>query len=90
MPGGYGVLGFASNVALFVPLGVLVAVQLSQRRRWLAVAIGAAVSLAIELMQAALLPERFATGSDVVANTVGAAAGVLLFSLVDRRRPPAG
>lgn len=86
IPGSYVVLEFTANVALFVPLGVLVAIQLPRRLAWLAVPVGAAVSLTIEMLQAALLPERFATASDVVANTIGAVVGVLLVALRPRVR----
>ncbi|MGC5172930.1 VanZ family protein [Micromonospora sp. DT81.3] len=86
MRGSYDVLEFTSNVALFVPVGVLVALQLPPRLRWAAVPIGAAVSLGIELLQAALLPERVATPSDVFANTIGTAVGVLLVAVVSRSR----
>jgi len=67
-----------ANVALFVPLGVLV---LLWRPGWgwlasTAVALGATV--AIEVLQQALRPERFASIDDVVANTAGGAIGGLL------------
>lgn len=86
LPGSYDVLESTSNVALFVPLGVLVALQLPRRMRWAGVPIGAAVSLGIEMLQAELLPDRVATPSDVVANTIGTVVGVLLVALVGRRR----
>jgi len=41
------------------------------------IAMGFAVSLLVEATQVAL-PERMATHSDVVANTLGAAVGALL------------
>lgn len=86
MPGSYGALEFGANILLFVPLGVLLGLQLPGRAAWVAVIAGAAASVAIELLQAALLPERVATPSDVVANTIGAATGVIIVGLVRRRR----
>lgn len=68
----------AANVALFVPLGALV---LLWRPRWgwvHAAAIAFASSLAIEILQTILRPERVATFNDVVANTAGGAIGGLL------------
>ncbi|HEX5859493.1 MAG TPA: VanZ family protein [Microbacterium sp.] len=88
MPGSHGALEFTANVLLFVPLGVLLALQLPRRAAWVAVVAGTAASVAIEMVQAVLLPERVAAPSDVLANTIGAAAGVLLLGLLRRRRSP--
>ena len=44
----------------------------------------------VRLGQAWLRPERFATVSDVVANTVGAAVGALLASALLGRRERVG
>ena len=82
MPGFYVLLEYGSNIALFVPLGVLVALQLPRGLRWVGILIGAAVSVTIEVLQGALLPERVATPLDVVANTMGATIGVLLVGVV--------
>ena len=86
MPGSYAALEFGANILLFVPLGVLLALQLPRRAAWLGIVAGAVVSLAIEALQAGLLPERVATPSDVVANTIGAAIGVLMVALARRWR----
>jgi glycopeptide antibiotics resistance protein len=86
MPGSYRALEFGSNIALFVPLGAFLALQLPRRAAWLAIIAGTVTSLAIELLQGVLLPERFAASSDVVANTIGCAVGVLLVT-VARPRP---
>ena len=87
-PGFYRALEFGANIALFVPLGAFLALQLPRGAAWLAVIAGAVVSLSIELLQAALLPERFPASSDVVANTIGCAVGVLLVAIL-RWRPAA-
>jgi len=88
MPGAYRAIEFGANVALFVPLGALLALQLPRRAAWVAVIAGAVASLSIELLQAALLPERFSTSSDVMANTIGSAVGVVLV-VIARWRPAA-
>ena len=79
---GYNTLEFAANIAMFVPAGLLVALMLPSRRWWLALLIVPALSIAIELTQAVFLSSRFATVNDVVANSLGAVLGILLFLLV--------
>lgn len=76
-------IGYVLNVALFVPLGVLLPVvaRVSSLRR--AVAIGFLVSLFIELVQFVLVVSvtsgRVADVDDLMANTVGTAVGFALF-----------
>ena len=79
---GYNTLEFAANIVMFVPAGLLVALMLPSRRWWLALLIVPALSIAIELTQAVFLSSRFATVNDVVANSLGAVLGILLFLLV--------
>ena len=74
----YDWVEFSANVALFVPLGVLGVMVVGRRRWWLAVAGGVATSVVIEAVQWMLLPERFPTPWDVLANTLGAAVGAAL------------
>ncbi|WP_164874424.1 VanZ family protein [Rathayibacter festucae] len=64
-----------SNVLLFVPFGVLVALLIAPRKEWIAIVIGVAASTGAETLQWLLLPDRFATVSDVIANGIGAALG---------------
>ena len=64
------------NIALFVPLGAALAWLGSGRLK--ALALGASLSLAIELAQATLVPGRDPALGDLLANTVGTAAGALL------------
>ncbi|HWK21384.1 MAG TPA: VanZ family protein [Microbacteriaceae bacterium] len=45
-----------------------------------------ALSLSIEFTQSAFLPARFATGSDLLANTVGGFLGAALVVIWPRRR----
>ena len=74
-----GELGAADvvlNVLLFLPLGAALYRAGAGARG--AVAAGAGLSLAIELLQAAVLAGRDGTLSDVVTNTAGAAAGAVI------------
>lgn len=79
----YAVLEFVANIALFVPFGLLLAWGWPRLHFWQIVALGAASSITIELVQI-LLPTRFPTLSDVIANTLGAAFGWLLVSAVSK------
>jgi glycopeptide antibiotics resistance protein len=74
------VVEFTANVALFVPLSCLGSL-LRPRWTWSAwTAAGFGVSLAIELGQLAVLPDRSATGYDILANAIGAFLGAVLAS----------
>ncbi|CAN5191979.1 hypothetical protein BH09ACT6_BH09ACT6_20250 [soil metagenome] len=73
----YSTLEFSANIALFVPVGFLVALLLPFGFWWLALLICPALSVAIELTQGLFLAARFATLSDVSANSIGAVLGVL-------------
>lgn len=75
---GYPQVEFLSNIALFIPLGVLLGLLLGRRIWGLAVLVCFAGSVAIELTQYVFLPARFATVDDVIANTLGALAGALV------------
>ncbi|MDR6504445.1 acetyltransferase-like isoleucine patch superfamily enzyme/VanZ family protein [Arthrobacter oryzae] len=76
----------AANVALFMPIGLLVTQFVSRRRWWLAVATGLMTSAAIESVQFLLLSERHASLRDVVNNTLGALLGALVARVVRPRR----
>lgn len=97
-------LEFGANIALFVPLGVLLPIALarpaSAATRDLGgaalvgtVGVGAAISVLIELAQQGI-PGRVSSPADVLANTLGTALGVLLLVAVRRgfasgsRTPP--
>lgn len=68
----------AANVAVFVP-PLAATLLLRPRWRWVdGVAYGFGASLAVELVQALFLSARWATVSDVVANTLGAALGAAI------------
>ena len=82
----YGVIEFTANVALFVPPALLLVLVMGVRRWWLAPLAGMLCSILIELAQHLLLPARFATLSDVIANTLGALIGTGLGALLIARR----
>ncbi|WP_169799209.1 VanZ family protein [Nocardioides jensenii] len=70
------VIEFALNVALFVPLtlfGVLLWPRVNPLQ-W--VFLGIAATVTIEFVQLAALPDRSATLSDLVSNSLGAMIGV--------------
>jgi hypothetical protein len=69
-----------ANMAMFVPLGVLLTVV--TRRWWWGLLVPAALSAAAELGQLVLRPDRFATWTDLATNTAGAAIGVALVLVV--------
>jgi glycopeptide antibiotics resistance protein len=71
-----------SNVVMFVPFGALVALYFAQRLWWTSVALGFALSVCIEFGQYLLLPARFASVGDVVANTLGAFIGGGIIALI--------
>jgi VanZ family protein len=90
MPGwiDYAFVESASNVLLFIPLGVLVVSILGRRQWWAGGAVGMLLSALIELAQFVFLPARYPTLLDVAANTGGAALGGLLMLLVLTLRKP--
>lgn len=75
---GYNKLEFTANIMMFIPLGFLFGLALPARVWWLAVIASPALSIMIEMTQAGLLAGRFATVSDVFANTLGGLFGTLL------------
>ena len=74
--GAQGTADVLLNIALFVPLGAALAWMGSGRLNSLA--LGASLSLAIELAQATLVPGRDPALGDVVANAFGTLAGASL------------
>lgn len=82
----YGVLEFSANILFFAVPALLVVLVVGRRRWWIAPVAGFVCSAAIEVTQHLLLPERFGTVSDVIANTLGALAGAAVGVLMVRRR----
>jgi VanZ family protein len=81
----FEVIEFTANIVMFVPFGLFLALALP---RWMwawAVVLGLAFTLLIEFLQSTFLPERWATTSDLLANTAGALIGGALTLLVRRR-----
>ena len=75
---GYNKLEFSANILMFMPLGFLITLLLPTRALWLALLICPALSIGIELTQAVALSARFATVTDVIANSTGALLGIIL------------
>jgi glycopeptide antibiotics resistance protein len=73
----YERLEFGANVAMFVPIGVFFLLLLGRRRWWLAVLIAATLTVAIETAQLTI-PGRVSDPRDLLANTSGAVAGVVV------------
>ena len=85
--GGSGRLNLVGNIAMFVPVGALVAWILARCRVLIATAVGALFSVAIEVTQLSL--GRVGDIDDVILNTTGALLGGLLavtWARVVRRR----
>ncbi|WP_181158131.1 VanZ family protein [Microbacterium sp. MYb64] len=80
----YTVFEFAANIALFVPLGVLLAVGWPRMPAMAVIAVGCAASTIIELVQLTM-PSRYSTLSDVIANTLGTVVGLVIARAVFRR-----
>lgn len=77
----YSTLEFWSNVAMFVPVGLFFVLLLGRRRWWLAVLLGVVLTCVIEFTQM-FLPDRVSDPRDIVANSVGAFAGVMIALIV--------
>lgn len=90
----YSLVEWLANIALFLPLGVMIGLTL--RRWWLLSGVAAALALPVmvEVLQGSFLPERTSSGLDVLANAIGAIIAVALGALVrtqsyEPRNPPA-
>ena len=77
----YDRVEFTANIAMFVPLGLLFVLVLGRRRWWLAMLIGIALTVTIELSQLGI-PGRVSDPRDVLANSLGAMLGVVVALLV--------
>ncbi|QWC84406.1 VanZ family protein [Nocardioidaceae bacterium] len=85
-PRTYAAVEVGLNVLLFVPLGLALAVLRPARGALWATGVCFWVTVAVETGQGALLPDRSAQASDVVANTLGGAVAYAAAALVVRRR----
>jgi glycopeptide antibiotics resistance protein len=83
------VLEILANVALFVPVGLLLPLALPRLKLWQIVLIGGLMSGLIESVQS-LMPSRVPALSDLIANTlgtfIGAATTVVILRIVADRR----
>jgi VanZ family protein len=86
---GYSLVEFWANVALFVPVGAVLAALAPRRLWWAPLVLGVELSAVIELIQFDLLPARVASVGDVAANSLGTAIGVGITALLLRSRAPA-
>lgn len=77
----YSGLEFAANVAMFIPVGLFFLLLLGRRRWWIAVLAGVAITCGIEFAQQ-FIPSRVSDPRDIVANSVGAFAGVIAALIV--------
>ncbi|QIG42499.1 VanZ family protein [Nocardioides anomalus] len=66
-----------ANVGLFVPVGLFLVLLFGSRLWWLALAVGIALTSAIETAQREI-PGRVPDGTDVVNNTLGTVVGIVL------------
>lgn len=78
---GYRWFEFSANIAMFLPLGYFVSLVFPTRFLWLALLLLPALSVALETVQFFVLPARFATINDVIANTIGGWGGVAVAAL---------
>lgn len=76
---------FGSNILLFVPLGVGVALLLP-RMRYLVLPVALLASLTIESAQAVFIAARTPSIHDILANVSGAALGLVGVALVEAWR----
>ncbi len=73
---GYSKLEFTANIAMFIPLGLLIGLALPRGLGWLGLVLPPAFSACIELTQALVLSQRTATIEDVIANSLGGWIGL--------------
>lgn len=73
----YDFIEFSANIALFIPVGIFFGLALPMS--WWAgmLLFGPLLSVAIELIQGAVLAARYASVYDVIANSIGATIGVV-------------
>lgn len=82
----YDFVEFTANILLFVPFGFLGAAYVDRRWLWAVPVAGFCISGCIELGQIVFRPDRYATVSDLVANALGALAGLVFYVLHSSRR----
>lgn len=78
---GYRWLEATANVLMFVPVGYFLALVFPTRMLWVALPLVPLVSLTLEGAQLIFLPARFATLTDVVANSLGGWWGIAIAAI---------
>ncbi|MDQ1123341.1 VanZ family protein [Microbacterium trichothecenolyticum] len=78
---GYRWIEFSANIAMFVPVGYFLSLVFPTRFLWMAIPLVPLLSGTLEAVQFFVLPARFATVNDVIANTVGGWTGIALAGL---------
>ena len=78
----YSRIEFTANILLFVPLGFLLTLILV-RERWMVLPIAFLTTVIIETVQAIALSARTPSVLDIIANTAGACAGMLVAGFVE-------
>ncbi len=73
----YHHLEFLANVAMFAPLGLLLILLFGRRRWWVVVLLGILATCSIEAAQI-FIPSRVPDTRDLIANSIGAIAGLLV------------
>jgi glycopeptide antibiotics resistance protein len=79
---GYRWLEFTANIGMFLPVGFFLALVFPTRFLWIAIPAVTALSATLETLQFFVLPARFATLTDVLANSIGGWAGVTIAALI--------
>lgn len=84
----FGMLEFGANIVLFMPIGACLLFFVGGRRWWLAVILGALLSVAIEAAQLVLpgVPALRDVLSNSLGTMLGALLGLLVSSIAARRR----
>lgn len=72
----YALIEAFANIVLFIPVGLLFGLMIPLRWWPLALLLGPAVSVFIEVAQRYALEERYSSIQDVIANSIGATMGV--------------
>ncbi|MFQ4150482.1 VanZ family protein [Arthrobacter sp. LAPM80] len=80
---GYNTIEFSANIIMFVPMGIIASVW--TKRAWAGVLVGFAASVLIETCQGLFLAQRYASALDVLANTLGAVVGAVVYLLAHER-----
>jgi hypothetical protein len=73
----YADVEFAANIAMFFPVGMFFVLLLGRGKWWIAILLGFALSVAIELAQLLVFTTRVADIRDVWSNSTGAVLGTL-------------